>query len=490
MSEIRKQGIANAAISFIGIGLGYLYTGLLGPYIFTPEQIGLTSTLMAVALITSHLSRFGAPYMAIKFFPQFSGSARERQSLHNFLFLLTTLGFFVFLIAYLFFQPQIVSVFGKRSPLFASYNRMAIIMVAFMSLFELYMAYSRALLRTVMPAFLRDILWRLIVIAGMLAYYFGYISFDAFVYIYACGFALPTLVLVLYLFYFKELGTQTHIDLKGNRTEIFKYGRYVFIGTLTTITINEVDKLMISGLIGEGYTGIYQVAAFFSQVLLVPSRAILTVAAPLLAGFLLNNEIEKVERIYKKSSINQLVVGLFLFVGIYINLHNIFRILPPEYAQGSSVIIFLSLAKLFDLATGVNGEIILNSKYFRFDLYFNLSLLLLIIATDYIVIPIYGITGAAMASAAIILLYNGAKSFFLWRVYHIQPFSAKTLVIIAIALIAIGINLLLPVLDSLLLDIAYRSAIMSILFIGLTIWWKVSGDMNEVFSKVIMRIKT
>jgi O-antigen/teichoic acid export membrane protein len=349
------------------------------------------------------------------------------------------------------------------------------------------MAYSRAILRSVVPAVLRDIVWRLFIIVALLAYYYQLISFHYFIWLYALGYALPMLVMVVYLFYHKEVQVSSKLQMNGKMGELMKYGRYVFIGTLTTVTINEVDKIMISWLSGESSTGVYQVAAFFSQVILIPGRSIVMVAAPLVAGFLANNEMEKVERIYKKSSINQLIAGLFIFAGIYINLHNIFRILPAEYKAGEYVIIFLGISKLFDLATGINGEIIINSKYFRWDLFFNLGLLALILICDYLLIPRYGITGAAMASAAVILVYNATKSWFLWIVYRIQPFSVGTVIVIGITLVVVALNYFLPVLPNLITDLLYRSVIMTILYGLLVLLLKVSPDVNDTVSKMLAR---
>ena len=51
------------------------------------------------------------------------------------------------------------------------------------------------------------------------------------------------------------------------------------------------------------------------------------------------------------------------------------------------------------MVAGVSGAIIVNSKYFRYDLYTSLILVLLTISTNYFLILKFGIVGAAMATA-------------------------------------------------------------------------------------------
>ncbi|MDZ7807668.1 MAG: hypothetical protein U5K71_11200 [Gracilimonas sp.] len=88
----------------------------------------------------------------------------------------------------------------------------------------------------------------------------------------------------------------------------------------------------------------------------------------------------------KSSSINQMVPGLPMFIGAVANLHNLNEILPEAYASASPVIIIIGLSKLIDMTAGINGAIILNSKYYRFDL---ISMIILIIFFNHLKLLAY-----------------------------------------------------------------------------------------------------
>ena len=80
---------------------------------------------------------------------------------------------------------------------------------------------------------------------------------------------------------------------------------------------------------------------------------------------------KQLEMLYKKSSITQLIIGGFIFILVWFNIENIFKIIPHGnvYAQGIWVVFFIGLGKIFDMATGINQEIVGSSKYYKIDLF-------------------------------------------------------------------------------------------------------------------------
>ena len=112
----------------------------------------------------------------------------------------------------------------------------------------------------------------------------------------------------------------------------------------------------------------------------------------------------------------------------------------------------------------------------------------MIVGSDFYFIPRYGITGAAIASAGTIFLYNSAKSWFIWSVYRIQPFSIQTLFVTGIGILVIVISRFLPPLQNVLLDIFMRSTIMTIIYGALVFASGASEDLNGIARKWLSRI--
>lgn len=177
-----------------------------------------------------------------------------------------------------------------------------------------------------------------------------------------------------------------------------------------------------------------------------------------------------------------MVPGLLIFIGVVANLHNLNKILPDAYASASSVIIIIGLSKLIDMMAGVNGAIILNSKYYRFDLISMIILIIFSISLNYWLIPILNITGAAIATATSLFLYNLIKGIYVWIKFRMQPFSSKILVLIGFSSIVLWASLQTSHLDNTYLDILLRSAAITLVYSAGVLSLNISEEVNAIWN--------
>ncbi|CAN5292972.1 flippase [soil metagenome] len=485
MKEIQRQTLYNSITAYLGILLGYLNIGILFPFILTTEQIGLYSVIAAVGNIASNFVKFGTPYIIVRYFPFFKNDANNRARFNGFQLFLVAVGAAFFVLAYTLLQPYIVERYQVESPLFATYNHLVVPFTIFMLLFELFYSFCRANYFTVAAGFARDLLFRIAIFALIICYHFDVISFEQFIWIYSFVYALPTIFLTAYLIIKNELPVSFRFGSLPQIKEMLIYGGFVSLGSLSTVLINDLDKIMITDMVGLGSAGVYAIAAFFGSVIVTPARSLNMIAGPVIAQFMKDGEMDKIARVYSKSSITLLASGLLLFIGLYINLHNIFAILPPEFAAGYYVIVFIGLSKIFEMATGTNGEIIMNSKYFRYDLVFNIILVTLAICSNLIFIPLYGISGAALAMAISILLYDSLKGLFVYWKFRIQPFTIQTLYCLIIGVIVLAVNYVIPRWGFWPVDLLIRSTIAVVIYVPLLLFFKISPDINDLVAKML-----
>ena len=116
---------------------------------------------------------------------------------------------------------------------------------------------------------------------------------------------------------------------------------------------------------------------------------------------------------------------------------------------------------------------------------FVLILGIITVSGNLILIPILGITGAAIASLSSYFLINTIVILFIYRKLRIQPFNLKSLKIFALITAAFFINFLLPTLENWFLDSFYRSLILLVIFVGFTYFYKLSEDLNSLVLKGI-----
>jgi O-antigen/teichoic acid export membrane protein len=244
---------------------------------------------------------------------------------------------------------------------------------------------------------------------------------------------------------------------------------------------------MIAHYLGLDGVAYYTTGYFITSAIMVPSRGLNKIASPQVADFFKSGNMAGLAKLYKNMTRVNMVVGFLLFLGIWCNVDNIFALMPKDFSQGRYVILFMGLSRLFDLATGINGMILLTSNKYRYDLYFNLLMMSLVVYTNYLLIPPYGISGAAFASMVVFIIYNFFRVLLVAKFFQMQPFGWDSLLIVVISGIAFGASWLLPQLPHLLLDIAARSLLITGVYGGLMVALKVSPEVNNGIRKTLVR---
>jgi O-antigen/teichoic acid export membrane protein len=178
---------------------------------------------------------------------------------------------------------------------------------------------------------------------------------------------------------------------------------------------------------------------------------------------------------------------------VIINKHNLFVFLKkPEYIDSFNIFYFVGLAVLIDIFVGLNSEIIVNSPKYKFDPLFNVILLFVSVLMNYLLVPVLGGVGAALAAVTSFFTFNFIKWLFIVIQFKMQPVDYKQLIVILIALITYFIGNSIPILSNTFLDIFIRSTAATVIYAGLTLILKVSPDLNEryaVYKNIILRRK-
>ncbi len=228
---------------------------------------------------------------------------------------------------------------------------------------------------------------------------------------------------------------------------------------------------------------------FFAALILLPSRGLNKIAPTLISDAFKSNNLQAIRNIQYKSTINQQLIAVLLLVGLYINLHNIYKILPESFAIGSWVILLTGLANVIQMTGGVSSAIIGFSDHYRFNTYLSIMQLALLVGLNIILLPLWGITGAATATLGTVAILNIFKFLILKWKFDIQPYRKKHLIVIGIALLCVAINAILPEHSVLMVDILTRSIITFITFVGINYLFKTSDQMNSALNNTLGRLR-
>ena len=482
MGVIKQQSIVNTFITYIGIVLGFISTIYLYPNFLEPDQYGLTRLLLSVSFVFTQFAHLGMNNTAIRFFPYFED---ENNDHNGFLFLVLVVpitGFILFLGVIFFFDDLLISYYDT-STYFGDYYLLLIPIVFGLLYFEVINSYVRARLHSVPGSVISEVILRVITILLLVLFWYEWITFEQFMIAFACSYIVQPLLLLLFLFVKGELFLKPNFAyLKTTLVKrMANYGLFAVLGGMTTLIVNNIDIIMLGSLAGLTETGVYAIAFYIGSVIIVPQRSLGKIAPSVVAKHLKEKNYDEIERIYKSSSINQMVPGLLIFIGVVANLHNLNDILPDAYASASPVILIIGISKLIDMTAGINGAIILNSKYYRFDLISMIILIIFSISLNYWLIPILGMTGAAIATATSLFLYNLIKGIYVWIKFKMQPFSSRILVLIGFSSILLFGSLQTTYFDNTYLDILIRSLSITLIYSFGVLSLNISDEVNSIW---------
>ena len=489
MGIIIKQSIRASFFSYLGALIGCLNLLWFYPYYLEAKQVGLLGLVQSSAYLLATFGQVGMGSTLVKFFPEF----KKEKGFTSLILVISHLGFLVLVGVCLFFQEQIIGYFSQESELFIGYFQLTLIVTYLLMLFQILESYCRSILDIAMPTFLRDIGLRLLTTLSILCYGLQYISFKQLVWSLTGIYGLISLVLLAYLIIWKKMSINFKLQFLSQKKlrSLINFGAFSLLGAGGTQIILQIDRIMVSGIKGLEDTGIYTIAFFIGTVIELPKRAITQLSMSLLAQKFKNGDMMAVKKLYRQTSINLFVIGSFLLVGIWCNLENIYYFVPNGtlYEKGFYVVLFIGLGKLSDMLFGANGEIIVMSKYYRFNVIAVITLAILTIIFNQWLIPMLGIRGAALASLLAMLIFNIIKYLFVWTKLHMQPFTFKTLVLLGIIVWTYLGQSLLPSLDKEWLDLLMRSSLITALFVTPLYLLKISEEVNSLLDPYLNYLK-
>lgn len=278
--------------------------------------------------------------------------------------------------------------------------------------------------------------------------------------------------------------------IPANVKEILEYTFYIILSGSVANLLLDGDKIMLNQYMLIDNIAYYSVATYIALVISVPSRAMHQIVYPITAKLMHENKHDDLNALYKKTSINLQVVGGFVMLCIFVNINQLYQLVPKEYSGGIVVVFMIGISKYFDLILGNNNAIIFNSKYYRMVLFLGLFLVFLTIVLNMFFIPRYGILGSAFATLLSITLYSLAKLLFVVKRMDLYPFTKQTIHSLLLTFVVFVLFYFWDFPLYPLIGVALKSGLVTVVYIYLTYRFKISLEINGAIDTVFDKIKT
>ncbi len=491
MGIVKRSALRLSIISYIGMVLGYLNKAVLFIALLTVDQMGLLYAMVTFTTLFGHFTNLGVTKTMWKFFPYFRKD--ENSGDKGFLTLnsiIVLIGIVVGSVLMIVFKPQISAYFEENSKLLVDYYYWLLPSGIGYALFRLFEAQARSIYQNVASAFAYEIIYRVITSIALGLFALDLIDFSWLLIIIAFSQFIPTFILFQYLLSKRMLSFEKVKISKRFKKILFNYSLFTYSNSMVAILVTSLDVIMISAMIGLDANAVYTFVLFVCRALLIPYSSLLNISTPLVSEQWKKGDMKEMNLFYKRVSSISLFIALFAFVGTWASIYDLFAIVPQEFAVGIEVFFVLMIGKVVDSFSSLNGVILVTSKKFRYDVIFSLALVFIVFGLNYFLIPIWGILGAAISTTSAVVVYNLARLIFVWQVYKLNPFkwSQLYIVLLAISFFAL-IEFLTLDLGNKWLNIAVRSVLVTIGFVGIVYKFKFEKDIVEYLDKFLVKLR-
>lgn len=477
MGIVLNQSVKNIVITYVGFGIGavnalFLYESFLGK-----THYGIVAFVLSAGNIMMPLMAFGVHSTLIRFYSKYK-SPLERERFMSFMLVMPLLLIIpISLIAY-FGYDLIVALLVKKNPTVEPFLWLIPIIGLFMGYFEIFYAWVKVHMKSVFGNFISEVFVRIIVTLLLFMVYWGVIDSTTFIFALTLAYGIQMVAMMVYAFYLKK--PKIHFNLPENTKEIFSYSFFIILSGSVAVFLLDLDKVMIPYYLDVKKVAVYSVGIFIATVIAVPSRAMLQIIYPITAKLMSENKMQELNELYKKSAINLQVFGGLILVGIFLNINQMYLIIPGDYSEGLMAVFLIGLAKFYDVILGNNNAILLNTKYYRMVLLFGVMLVLMMVGLNMLLIPLYGITGSALATLISVIFYNTIKLLFVVKKMDLYPFGPTTVKSFGIIALILAVFYFWEFPFEPWMNIILKSILITISYVYLNYKFKISTDINDL----------
>jgi O-antigen/teichoic acid export membrane protein len=441
MSTIRRQSIISSGIVYLGFALGALNTLLLTKE-FSAAQYGLTAIFMSLANIMFPLASLGMHAYVYKFYPYYNDNLPpEKNDMMTWALLASFVGFLLVISGGLFFKNFVVQNYSRNSPDLVTYYYWTFPFGLGLTFYSILEAFAWQLKKSVLTTYFREIQFRLFTFVLIVLFLTGILhNFDLFIKIYAWTYPLLALSLLVYLM----IKRQMHITFNVSRVtkkffkKILAQVSLVWSGHVLFNVSFYFAQLVIGSIVTDGmrFVGIYMLALYVGSLIQAIQRSVIAASIGPLSRAWKDKDYGRINRVYQRSSINQLIFSAGMFVLIWLNFTDgvLTFNLKDDYLLARPVFFYIGLTRVVDMGTGVNTQIIGTSTFWRFDFFTGIVLTILTLPANYFLTKTLGYIGPAIADLVTFSIYNGIRFLFLYRKFGMQPFTLKTVYTLILAL--------------------------------------------------------
>ena len=210
--------------------------------------------------------------------------------------------------------------------------------------------------------------------------------------------------------------------------EIFGFALPLYLDHLIHTFRANIQTVLLGTLNTVTAVGIFTVAAMINLIGTMFHQSIITTSMPIVSGLYSRGEREQMARFYQVMAKWTFTLNLPLFLVVLLFPEPILSVFGRDFVGGAMALTILAWGNLVNTGVGICGVIINMTGHTIFNLVNSIILFVLTLGLNVLLIPRWGIVGAATATSAAavtVSLLRLLEAFFLFRLlpYNVSFFK-------------------------------------------------------------------
>lgn len=277
-----------------------------------------------------------------------------------------------------------------------------------------------------------------------------------------------------------------------NFREMLSFSLPVYGTRLIKTFRGNIQTLLLGSFQAITSVGLYSVASRVNMVGLMFHQAVATTSQPIVSGLYDQGKKEQLSRFYQTMTKWTFTVNLPIFLVLQLFPGTILAIFGKEFVGGALALTILAWGNLIEAATGICGVVIDMTGRTKLKLLNVIVLSFVSIGLNLILIPRYGIVGAAIASISATLVVNLLRVGQVYVLYRLQPYNLSFLKPVVAGLVALGstwaLSLLLPT-GTNLIFIGLNIILIMAVYVGMILLLGLSQEDKAILVNVTGRLR-
>jgi len=231
-------------------------------------------------------------------------------------------------------------------------------------------------------------------------------------------------------------------DHTGLERKLISFSAPLMLTNVVAYLNGRTELLVLGIFLAADSVGVYNAAVRLAGLGLIVLTAFNAIFSPVVSDLHNRGRVAQLSTLFKLVTRWIFAAAMPIFLVQMLFAPQIMGLFGPEFEEGAQALRLLSIGQIINLATGAVGVMLIMSGRSNIAFINSVVMLLIALALDFWLVPVYGLMGAAAAGAFVIASVNIVRLGEVWFLMRMHPFSRAYFKPLVAALPALAVGLL------------------------------------------------